>query len=77
MRRMITYFPSERVHGPSQCFPNVFILWQLWITKIEEVVRVVGIRKECYLEGVWAAKHLMKRAMVITNPIPINRTAYQ
>ena len=37
MRRMITYFPPERVHGPSQCFPNVFILWQLWITKIEEV----------------------------------------
>ena len=30
-----------------------------------------------YLEGVCAAKHLMKRAMVMTKPMPIRRTPYQ
>jgi hypothetical protein len=29
------------------------------------------------LEGVCAAKHLMKSAMKMTKPIPISRTAYQ
>ena len=75
---MITYFPSERVHGPPKCFPYVFILWQLWITKIGYlVIQKVSYKVIDYLEGVWAAKHLIKRAMVITKPIPISRTAYQ
>ena len=30
-----------------------------------------------HLEGVWAAKHLMKRAIVMTKPMPMRRTPYQ
>jgi hypothetical protein len=30
-----------------------------------------------HLEGVCAAKHLMKRAIVMTNPMPMRRTPYQ
>ena len=38
---------------------------------------IIFLSVSFYLEGVCAAKHLMKSAIVITNPMPINKTAYQ
>ena len=79
-----TNLASQGVHWSSQRLTNVLILWQFWIAvnnKNSVSVRSVDPRHGGnggrYLDGVWAAQHLMKRAMMTTNAMAMHSTAYQ